>query len=158
MSVEVREVDPTCEQDRRHVLALRRRWTEEQAGHEVDDDSFEMRFDEWFRREADQRVTWLALADDEPIGMTNMLVFTRMPRPEDAAESRPRQWGYVANVFVREGRRDGGVGARLVEACTAYADQHGFARLVLAPSPRSVGLYERHGFGAATQLMVRPGR
>ena len=155
--MQIRQVDPTSESDRAAVLALRRTWTEEQAGHEVDDDSFEERFEDWFRREADQRVTWLAFDGQESVGMLNVLVFNRMPRPQDPATDRPTQWGYIANVFVREDRRDTGVGARLVDACTAHADEQGFARLVLAPSPRSVPLYERHGFGVATQLMVRPG-
>lgn len=158
MSDRVRQVDPASTDDRAAVLALRRTWTEEQLGHGVEDDSFERRFDDWFRREAEQRVTWLAGPDDEAVGMLNMLVFTRMPRPRDPADDRPGRWGYVANVFVRADCRDEGLGGLLLEAATAYADEQGFARLVLSPSERSVPLYARHGFEPATSLMVRPGR
>lgn len=143
--------------DRTVVAKLRRAWTEESAGHPVEDPSFEDRFVEWFAREQDRRVTWLAYAGAEPVGMLNLLVFTRMPFPLDADTSRPTQWGYLANCYVRPPRRDAGAGAELVAACTAYADEHGFGRIVLNPSERSVPFYARAGFVPATSLMVRPG-
>lgn len=89
--------------------------------------------------------------------MLNLLVFTRMPKPAPSGRgSAPRQWGYVANVYVHEGHRSGGLGAELLAACTAYADEHGFARLVLSPTERSVPFYARAGFVPATTLLVRP--
>ncbi len=151
----MREVDPASAEDRAAVARLRRAWTEEQAGAEIDDPSFEDRFEEWFAREADQRVTWIASVADEPVGMLNLLVFTRMPRPRAADEVRAGQWGYVANVYVRPQHRGAGLGELLVAAATSYADARGFARVVLSPSPLSVPLYERAGFGPATRLMVR---
>jgi len=152
----VTEIRRATLEDRTLVATLRRAWTEENAGHAVDDPTFEDRFEEWFVREHDQRITWLALADGEPVGMLNLLVFTRMPFPLDADTARPTQWGYLANCFVRPGLRDGGVGVALIAACTAYADGHGFARIVLSPSERSVPFYARAGFAPATSLMVRP--
>jgi GNAT superfamily N-acetyltransferase len=96
---------------------------------------------------------WLAEVDDSAVGMINMMVFARMPRPGRVRST----WGYVANVFVLAGHRDAGIGARLLDACTSYADDHGFVRLVLSPSERSVPLYERFGFSPATSLLLRPG-
>jgi GNAT superfamily N-acetyltransferase len=144
--------------DRAAVASLRRTWTEENAGGPVDDPTFDERFEAWFEREHDQRLTWLALADGEPVGMLNLLVFTRMPFPLSAETARPTQWGYLANCFVVAGRRDTGLGGELLATCTAYADEHGFARIVLSPSERSVPFYARGGFVPATSLMVRPGR
>jgi len=141
--------------DRAAIAGLRRAWTEENAGHPVADPTFEERFEAWFEREHDQRVTWLAHAGAEPVGMLNLLVFSRMPFPLDDDTRRPTQWGYLANCFVAAAHRDGGVGGRLVAACTAYADDHGFARIVLSPSERSVPFYARAGFEPATSLMVR---
>ena len=43
----------------------------------------------------------------------------------------------------------------MLDACTSYADSHGFVRIVLSPSERSVPLYARAGFVPATSLMVR---
>jgi GNAT superfamily N-acetyltransferase len=141
------------------VAGLRRAWTEENAGGTVEDPSFEAVFADWFEREAGQRVTWLAEDGDRAVGMLNMLVFTRMPRPSAAdASAPPGRWGYVANVYVVPGDRDRGVGRLLLDAVTAHADEQGFARLVLSPSERSVPFYERAGFAPATSLMLRPGR
>ena len=139
-------------EDRVAVAALRRAWTEENAGKAVGDDDFEQRFDAWLEREQDQRVTWLGLAGGEPVGMVNLLVFTRMPRP---GQTQPSQWGYLANCYVRPEHRNGGLGARMLDALTSYADERGFVRVVLSPSERSVPFYERGGFVPATSLMVR---
>jgi len=141
------------------IAGLRRAWTEENAGAPVEDPSFDEVFAGWFAREAGQRVTWLAEADGRVVGMLNLLVFTRMPRPRAGdAPQHPTQWGYVANVYVVPGDRARGTGRGLLDAATAHADLHGFARLVLSPSERSVPFYERAGFAPATSLMLRPGR
>lgn len=138
------------------VGALRRAWTEEIAGGPIDDDDYDRVFAAWAERESHQRVTWLAELDAQVVGMLNLLVFTRMPRPQPASgPPPPGQWGYVANVYVVAGARDAGIGTRLLDAVVAHADSHGFARLVLSPSERSVDLYERAGFVPATALMLR---
>jgi len=141
------------------IAGLRRAWTEENAGQPVDDPSFEDVFAQWFAAEAHQRVTWLAEDTGRVRGMLNLLVFTRMPRPRAAAApAHPGQWGYVANVYVARGHRGRGIGRVLLDAVIAHADAHGFARLVLSPSERSVPFYERAGFAPATSLLLRPGR
>jgi GNAT superfamily N-acetyltransferase len=137
------------------IAALRHRWAEEQAGSPIDDDGFAEAFDAWYDRERGQRLTWIAYDGDEAVGMLNLLVFTRMPKPGDDRTGRPRQWGYVANAYVAEPHRDAGLGSLLVDACVSAAQERGFARLVLSPSERSVPFYARHGFEPATSLMVR---
>lgn len=137
------------------IASMRRTWTDEYAGEVIDDDSFLGRFEEWFARESAQRVTWLAEQERRAVGMLNMLVFTRMPRPFRPHEARPSQWGYIANVFVEADLRSGGIGRLLLDAATAYAEEHHFARIVLSPSERSVPFYGRAGFVPATSLMIR---
>jgi GNAT superfamily N-acetyltransferase len=140
------------------VAALRRGWTEEYAGEAIEDHTFDAAFAEWSAREQNQRVTWLAEIDGRPVGMLNMVVFTRMPRPVAAgAPPSTTQWGYIANVYVEAAARNVGIGAALVDAAIRHADEHRFARLVLSPSEQAVPLYERAGFTPATSLMVRPG-
>ncbi len=118
---------------------------------------FEGEFTTWFQREVDQRVTWLAEIASEAVGMLNLFVFTRMPKPRSADAPGPaRQWGYIANVYVAPAHRGDGLGEALLDAAIAYADANGFARLVLSPSERSIPLYGRAGFEPATTLMVRP--
>lgn len=135
------------------IAELRRTWVEENAGGPVDDRGYDDAFADWFAREREHRVTWLAEADGRPVGMLNLTVFHRMPRPGRAAS----RWGYLGNFFVLSGHRDAGIGAQLLDACTSYADAEGFIRIVLSPSPRSVPLYARAGFRPASELLVRPG-
>jgi GNAT superfamily N-acetyltransferase len=140
------------------VAGLRRAWTEEQVGRPIQDDAFDAALAEWVQREADQRMTWVAIADMTVVGMLNMLVVTRMPRPrDDGVRGPPRQWGYVANVFVLATHRNRGLGAALMAVATRFADESEFARLVLSPSERSRRFYERAGFRPATDLLLRPG-
>lgn len=132
------------------LASLRREWVEENAGA-VDAPGFEAAFAEWFEREHDQRTTWLAYSGHDPVGMLNVLVFTRMPRPGRLVS----RWAYLANFFVLAEHRNEGVGERLLTACVEYADAHDFVRIVLSPSERSIPLYARAGFTEATELMVR---
>lgn len=153
-SIDVRRAAPA---DDPLIADLRRAWTEENHGGPVDDPGFEERFAAWADREREQRITWLALDQEHPVGMLNMLVFERMPWPgQGGAVTRPSSWGYVANVFVRPEQRNAGVGADLVAACVEHADCNGLARIVLSPSERSIPFYERLGFRPAADLMVRP--
>ena len=88
--------------------------------------------------------------------MLNLLVFTRMPFPLDRRHRPPDPVGLPRQLLRRRRPpRHAGLGERLVAACTAYADEHGFARIVLSPSERSVPFYARAGFAPATSLMVR---
>ena len=146
---EIRRAGP---EDADLLAGLRRVWVEEIAKEAIDDPGFEERFDEWMRREHEQRVTWLGCVDGEPAGMVNMLVFTRMPKPGRGSS----RWGYLANFYVRREHRNGGLGAAMLAELTAHADREDFARVVLSPSDRSVPFYERGGFRAAYDLMIRP--
>ena len=100
-----------------------------------DDPGFERRFAAWYAAEGDRRTTWVA-EDGGLIGCASLFEYRRMPAPD-----RPDQcWGYLGNMMVVEGRRDAGVGRLLLDAVLAAADARGYARVVLAPSPRAVPL------------------
>jgi predicted N-acetyltransferase YhbS len=62
--------------------------------------------------------------------------------------------GLIGNVFVLPGHRDSGIGRRLLDAALAHARRCDFARVVLAPSARSVPFYARAGFRPATSLLI----
>jgi GNAT superfamily N-acetyltransferase len=115
------------------------------------DEEFGARFASWYEEEASRRLTWLAQDESEAVGMMNLVIFERMPRPGPD----PGRWGYLANAYVRPGHRNQGIGARLVEAILAYADGCGFARVVLSPSQRAIPFYRRAGFGPADALLSR---
>ena len=132
------------------LAALRRAWTAEQHGH-VDDEGFEARFLDWYERESARRVSWVAEVSGEAVGMMNLAVFDRMPQPGRAASS----WGYLANAFVLAAYRDQGIGSLLLRALLAHADAREYVRIVLRPSGRAIPFYERLGFSADNDLLVR---
>jgi len=141
----------TTDADRAALAGLRRRWTEEDRGGPVDDPGFEARFAEWLAGAAGRRVAWLAVLDDgAPVGMLNMAIFERMPRPAQPVS----RWGYIANTYVTAEHRDRGIGAELVAAALAFAREQRFARIVLAPSERSRPFYARAGFSPAESLFL----
>jgi GNAT superfamily N-acetyltransferase len=61
----------------------------------------------------------------------------------------------LANAYVRPAYRNQGIGAQLVAALLSYADEAGYARVVLSPSQRSIPFYRRAGFGPADALLLR---
>jgi GNAT superfamily N-acetyltransferase len=137
------------------AIAALRSMTGERDG---DEPGFEERMAGWLTAEGDRRTTWLATAAGSPIGMASMLEYHRMPRP-GRADSR---WGYVGNMFVREGYRNRGIGSALLTAIIAAAEERGYARLVLSPSERALPFYRRAGFvvpdhrAGDDRLLVRP--
>ncbi len=145
-AVTVRSAGP---QDVERLAALRQEYAEEEQGR-TDDPGFRARFAAWQAGAAQRRLFWLAEAGPRPIGMLNLSVFERMPRP-GRPESR---WGYIGNVFVLAAYRNRGIGARLLDAAVAYAREAGFARVVLSPTERATPFYARAGFRPATSLMV----
>ena len=139
--MQIRQAD---ERDLAALIALRARWT---GG---DDPTFVARWEDWFRREQDRRVFWLAEDDGVPVGTTNLMIFDRMPRP--GAPSG--QWGYLANMFVVEEQRDRGVGTAMITALVEHARSRQLVRIVLSPTLRSIPFYERAGFGPASELLL----
>lgn len=143
------------------VASLRLAWGDRAgpaAGSGPDAD-FERSMAEWLANEGDRRTIWLAELAGEPVGMATLFEFRRMPRP-GRMDSR---WGYVANMFVREDRRNRGVGTALLRALIDAATERGYVRLTVAPTARSVPFYRRAGFvdadGSASELLlIRPGR
>jgi GNAT superfamily N-acetyltransferase len=138
------------EKDVPALARLRCEYAEEEDGPLTERD-YEQRFVDWYRGESGHRITWLAERDGTPIGMMSFVVFRRMPRPGKPAT----RWGYLSNAFVLAPYRNRGVGGQLMAALLRYADEHGFARVVLRPSDRAVPFYQRSGFGPADMLMAR---
>jgi GNAT superfamily N-acetyltransferase len=131
------------------VADLRREWAGEEG--RGDDPLFAAEFARWYESEYDRRLFWIAARADNWIGMVNLTVFARMPAPG----TPPGHWGHLGNMYVCREHRNLGVGAALLEALLAEADRLGLQRVVLNPSERSVPLYQRFGFSAATELMIR---
>jgi GNAT superfamily N-acetyltransferase len=120
------------------ITSLRALWD---AGADLDV-AFQERLADWLEAEGDRRTTWLALLGDTPVGLASLFEYRRMPRP-GRLDSR---WGYVGNMFVDAAHRGGGIGAALLNAIIATAEERDYARLVLSPTERAVPFYRRAGF------------
>jgi GNAT superfamily N-acetyltransferase len=132
------------------IAALRRAWTAEDRG-DVADEGFEARFLDWYERESARRICWLAELSGEPVGMMNLWLYERMPRPGRDSGI----WGYLANAFVLAPYRSQGIGTLLLAALLAHADDHGYIRVVLRPVERAIPFYQRAGFIADGGFLVR---
>jgi len=136
------------------LASLRARFLDSPATGEA----FTREVAEWLEEEGERRTTWLAERDGAALGMASLFEYRRMPKPGLPGS----RWGYVSNMFVREDARDAGIGAALLDAVIAAADERGYARLVLSPAERAIPFYERAGFVVPTQaagsdrLLVRP--
>ncbi|HUQ56492.1 GNAT family N-acetyltransferase [Lentzea sp.] len=138
------------ERDTTALATLRREWSEEQAGHSLDDDDFEECFAQWYTAEAPRRAAFVAEIDGAAVGMVNLTMFERMPKPGRPAS----RWAYLGNAFVLAAHRNRGIGAALLNAAVAHARVRSCVRVVLSPSERSVRFYQRAGFGPATMLLA----
>jgi GNAT superfamily N-acetyltransferase len=132
------------------IVRLRREWIREVDG-DIADPDFEENLAAWLAREWSRRIMWLAEEGRRPVGMMNLAIYERMPKPGRALS----RWGYLGNAFVLAAYRNRGIGSRLLSAALNYADENGFVRVVLSPTERSIPLYERAGFGPPDALMLR---
>ena len=92
---------------------------------------------------------WLAVEQEQPVGLVLVHLVEKVPNPV----VEPESLGYVSSLYVRPERRDRGVGDALLRTAVDFCRQHGVDTVVLWPSPRSVPLYERHGFQRSGHVM-----
>ena len=104
--------------------------------------------------EANPRKFFVAEQGSQLIGMLNLLVFQRMPKPG----KEPSCWVYLGNVYVLPAFRNAGVGGRLVDASIEFSGRIR-ATLDLLHSQVPVGGPERchlaEADAAAAQHLVR---
>jgi len=131
------------------VLAqLRSVWTAEV--HPGGDDTFADRFAVWLDTQRRWRTFWIARHDARPVGMVNLLVIERMPRP-----GRPSGgWGYLGNLFVLPASRRSGVGTLLVGAVLGHAAAADLERVIVHPNDASLPFWKRCPFREASDLFV----
>ena len=142
-------VQVAAEGDVAALAELRDGWTAETLDR-VEDPSFAIRFDDWMAAQGASRTFWIARDGGRPVGMVNMLVVERMPRP-GRPESR---WGYLGNLFVVADHRRAGVGSLLVEAVLTDAASGGLERILVHPNEPSQPFWQRSPFEEASDLLV----
>ena len=89
---------------------------------------------------------WVAGDDDRLVGCVWVQFVEKIPHPSRGRGERPI--AYLTNVYVEPELRDGGLGARLLDAAVAEAREREASEAVVWPTPRSVSFYRRAGFGA----------
>ena len=80
------------------IIQLRREWTQEQDG-DIAAPDFDEHLAAWFARESSRRIMWLAEEGGRPVGMMNLAIYERMPRPGRALS----RWGYLGNALRPRG-------------------------------------------------------
>jgi GNAT superfamily N-acetyltransferase len=114
-------------------------------------DAFATALSNWMLQQGDDLVCVLAEAGGATVGMAWMVVFERVPDPHDVN----RRTADVQSVWVAEQLRNGGVGARMIDALTAEADRRGIPRVQVHSGHRAVQFYLRNGFAHSEQLLQR---
>ena len=145
-----RQVAADDEGDVAELVRLRLDWSRSQGLEPTPD--FAERFGAWWARQSGHRVAWLARPTDggPAVGMANVTVFERMPRPR----TPDARWAYVGNVWVDVEHRRRGVGAALMADVVQWCWDAGMLRVVLNPSEMSLPLYRGLGFRPADDLML----
>jgi GNAT superfamily N-acetyltransferase len=92
---------------------------------------------------------WIAGADGEPVGLVLVQLVEKVPNPVPEAE----HLGYVSSLYVRPRWRGRGIGGRLLTTALEFCRRSGVDNVVLWPSPRSIPLYQRHGFRSVGEVM-----
>lgn len=109
------------------LATLRATWAAEQDPAPMDDPTFDAVFMEWMN--ASPRKFFVADYGGELVGMLNLMIFERMPKP--GTESS--RWVYLGNAYVLPEFRNAGIGGRLVEASIQFAQGIKAVRMVLSP-------------------------
>lgn len=145
------DVRPAAGEDAEALAALRWEFRAGRRPPTEDREAFLSRCAAWMRRELSAPGpwrAWVAVGDRDICGQVWLQLFDKLPNPVDEEE----RLAYLSNLYVEPSAR-GGVGVRLLESALAFAAASGVDRVVLWPSPRSVPLYERHGFTRTGEVM-----
>jgi predicted N-acetyltransferase YhbS len=135
-------------QDAPGLARLRATWAAEQDPAVLEDPDFERAYRDW--AEANPRKHFVAEHDGELVGMLNLMIFERMPKPGTAST----RWVYVGNVYVLPAFRNAGIGGELMQQSIRFSEAIGAARMVLSPSAQARSFYRRLGFEPAQELSV----
>lgn len=85
------------------------------------------------------------------VGMAWLAIAARVPRPG----RQGRRCGDVQSVYVVPEHRSAGVGTALIEAVVRHADGLGLEHVTVHANERARSLYERAGFAASRDVLLR---
>ena len=117
-------------------------------------DGFVERCTDWMRRQLGNRASWQCWVTEHGGQITGTIwleFFEKLPNPIAERELH----AYITNLYVRAENRDAGLGTKLLGAALSECEVRGADAVLLWPTAGSRGLYERHGFAAAGDLLER---
>ncbi|HEX6330006.1 MAG TPA: GNAT family N-acetyltransferase [Actinomycetota bacterium] len=88
---------------------------------------------------------WVAEESGRLVGCVWLRLLELIPHPGRGRDQRPI--AYVSSMYVEPDRRNGGLGAALLEAALGFARERRAGGVILWPSERSRPFYQRAGFG-----------
>ncbi|MGO4594208.1 N-acetyltransferase family protein [Leifsonia sp. 2TAF2] len=110
---------------------------------------FAAQFATWAGQHRGSHECFVAVEEGRVIGMTWLAIVPRVP----SARAFDRASGDLQCAYVEPGRRNRGIGGRLIDAIVDRARERGLERVTVHSSPRAVAVYERHGFAAEGRLL-----
>ncbi|MEV0716179.1 GNAT family N-acetyltransferase [Asanoa sp. NPDC050611] len=119
-----------------------RRLAEERGYTGTDRATFLDAFATWLVDHEATHLPFIAEMDGQVVGMAWLMVAERVPTPA----ARKRLSGDVQSVLVVPERRNGGVGAALLEEVLAEAARLDLEHVTVHSSDRAVPFYQRVGF------------
>jgi len=129
---------------------LRWQWVQELDGEPVvDHDVFLTVFTEWAVAHTETHHCLVARRAEAVIGMAWLAVVPRVP----SARALERASGDLQCVYVVPAERNAGVGARLLAAVRARADELGLERVTVHSSADAISAYRRAGFVVSERLL-----
>lgn len=114
----------------------------DENGHSGPDHAFVEFFASWVTDHLPTHLPFLAEVDGEPVGMAWLMVAERVPAPTQPR----RRCGDVQSVYVVPERRNGGIGAALLETVLIEAKELELEHVTVHANDRAVPLYLRAGF------------
>ena len=136
--------------DARGLASLRYRWRVEERGERgMGEAEFVDAFTRWTSRRSASHRPFIAVEDDEPVGMAWLALVERIPGPARWT----RLSGIVQSVYVIPERRDDGIGARLMKLVIGSAREQSLEWLIVHPSSRAFPFYRRLGFTGTTKML-----
>ena len=123
---------------------------EERADQSVED--FTTALAQWWAANEGSHRAFVAVQDNELVGMAWLAVVERVPRPGASS----RRSGDIQSVFVLAENRGHGIGTELVRTASDQALKLGADRVTVHSSRSAVPVYERLGFHSSRELLHRP--
>lgn len=138
--------------DAAQVAAVKLQWAPPpSAPTDAEREEFAHHLGTWLGADADSRICMVAELDGALVGMAWLVIFERAPD----FGARRRLTGDVQSVFVLPQHRGTGLGAGLVDALVAVADERGVHRVTVSANAGAAPLYRRAGFADAPLLLER---